>query len=289
MLSGCPIYSPAHIFKPVSGCFELSASGLFTRAAMEPFGPNRLLSRSGPGVSPEGPERSGGRRCRRAPGVRRLVGGCRVEAGRKRTNFHRKLTPLPPGPPSPIASGQVARSEKCGPVALVILCLQEQVPGDQSICIGFVCQPSPPCFHPSFRPTETPIPGASADAQVGPRLPFGERASPTHHTGRRAALTPTCGLFPEPALLVPLNAPSCPVAAHRPPDATHLRVGQQGYRELSIELRAQVSRPSSDPRVASLQSAANRWQLRPGADIRSAARAGRRQWAGRARASSARS
>ena len=32
MLSGCPVYSPAHIFKPVSGCFELSASGLFTRA-----------------------------------------------------------------------------------------------------------------------------------------------------------------------------------------------------------------------------------------------------------------
>ena len=52
-----------------------------------------------PGGSPEGPERSGGRRCRRAPGGQRLVGGCRVEAGRKRTSFHRKLTPLPPGPP----------------------------------------------------------------------------------------------------------------------------------------------------------------------------------------------
>ena len=44
-------------------------------------------------------------------------------------------------------------------------------------------------------------------------------------TGRHAALAPTdkpalappCGLFPEPALLMPLDAPSCPVAAHRPP------------------------------------------------------------------------
>ena len=34
------------------------------RAEREPFGHKRLLSRSGPGVSPEGPERSGGRRSR---------------------------------------------------------------------------------------------------------------------------------------------------------------------------------------------------------------------------------
>ena len=52
-----------------------------------------------------------------APDVRKLVRGCRVEVVRKRTSFHRKLTPLPPGPHSPFASGQVVRSEKCGPVA----------------------------------------------------------------------------------------------------------------------------------------------------------------------------
>ena len=37
-----------------------------------------------------------------------------------RTGLHRKLTPLPPSPPHPLASGQVVRSEKCGPVALAL-------------------------------------------------------------------------------------------------------------------------------------------------------------------------
>ena len=43
-----------------------------------------------------------------------------------------------------------------------------------------------------------------------------------------------CGLFPEPALLVPLDAPACPVAAHRPPDAPNLSIGKGGI-ELSVE------------------------------------------------------
>ena len=53
-------------------------------------------------------------------------------------------------------------------------------------------------------------------------------------------------------------------------------------------MRAQVSSPSSEPPSASLQSAANRAQLRPGAVARSAGFDGRRQLAGRARASPAR-
>ena len=93
---------------------------------------------------------------------------------------------------------------------------------------------SPPPPPPRFRPTETPIPRRPTDAQVDPRLPFGKRASPTHHTGRRAALAPSRRLLPEPALLMPLGAPSCPVAAHRPPDATNLSIGQ-GTGELSIQ------------------------------------------------------
>ena len=50
-----------------------------------------------------------------------------------------------------------------------------------------------------------------------------------------------------------------------------------GTENSRFRVRAQVSRPSSEPPRASLQSAVNRWQLRPGADTRSAARAGRRQ------------
>ena len=147
----------------------------------------------------------------------------------------------------------------------------------------------PSAFAVRFRPTETPIPGASADAQVGPRLPFGERASPTHHTGRRAALTPTCGLFPEPALLVPLDAPSCPVAAHRPPDAPNLSIGPGGRRTLDLGCAPRSAGPRPSRPGPALQSAANRAQLRPGAVARSAGFDGRRQLAGRARASSARS
>ena len=117
------------------------------------------------------------------------------------------------------------------------------MPRERSICIGRSCANlRPHVFTPSFRPTETPIPGPSADAQVGPRLPLGERASPPHHTGHHASLAPTdkpaltrpCGLFPEPRLLMPLDAPACPVAAHRAPDAPHFRLRQR-YGELAVE------------------------------------------------------
>ena len=109
-----------------------------------------------------------------APGVRRLSRAAR-HPGRDRghdgsAHASTESSPRsPPDPPSPIASGQVARSEKCGPVALALLCLREQLPRARSICIGRSCANlRPHVFAPSFCPTETPIPGPSADAQVGP-------------------------------------------------------------------------------------------------------------------------
>ena len=111
-------------------------------------------------------------------------------------------------------------------------------PRARTICIGFRVPPSPQAFAVRFRPTETPIPGPSADAKVGPRLPLGERASPPHHTGAhptdKPALAPACCLPEQPRLLMPLDAPARPIAAHRPPDAPNLSIGQ-GNGELSIQ------------------------------------------------------
>ena len=50
----------------------------------------------------------------------------------------------------------------------------------------------------------------------------------------KPALTHPCGLFPEPRLLMPLDAPACPVAAHRAPDAPHFRLRQR-HGELAVE------------------------------------------------------
>ena len=78
-------------------------------------------------------------------------------------------------------------------MTLALLYLQEQVPGARSICIGSCANFRPPTFAVRFHPTETPIPGASADAQVGPRLPLGERepARRPDTAGPLAVATPT--------------------------------------------------------------------------------------------------
>ena len=54
---------------------------------------------------------------------------------------------------------------------------------------------------------------------------------PTLHTRRQAAPLAPGGLSPEPALRVPMDAPACPVAAHRPPDALYLSIGQVGLEQ----------------------------------------------------------
>ena len=201
-----------------------------------------------PGGSPEGPERSGGRRCRRAPGVRRLVGGCRVEAGRKRTGFHRKLTPLPPGPPLTHRVGadcKVREVRAGGPRPLMPSRTRARSPIYLYWLFSLTRR-----YHVA-RLTPADSHGARSCSSGCP--------GPTHHTGRHAALAPTdkpalappCGLFPEPALLMPLDAPSCPVAAHRPPDAPNLSIGQvdgelsiQGARPVVLWTHNRQTRPT---------------------------------------------
>ena len=53
------------------------------------------------------------------------------------------------------------------------------------------------------------------------------------HAGVQSAPLATCRLFPEPGLLMPMNAPACPVAAHRAPGDPNLSIGQ-GYGELAV-------------------------------------------------------
>ena len=65
---------------------------------------------------------------------------------------------------------------------------------------------------------------------------------------------------------MPLDAPACPVAAHRAPDAPNLSIRQCGLNSL-LRFRAQVSRPSSEQPSASLQSAANSPQFLPSAVV----------------------
>ena len=171
-----------------------------------------------------------------------------------------------------------------------LLCFQEQVPGERSICIGFVSHLSPPGFRRPLSPLQN---RRYQVARLTPRSAHGCRSvsEPTRRTapGRRAALAPSRRLPEEPALLVPLDAPACPVAAHAAPDATHLRVGQ-GYRELSIER----ARPGQQAlvRSASGQLAERREQMAVAPRCRYQVR--RSRWPSpvgreRARASSARS
>ena len=127
---------------------------------------------------------------------------------------------------------------------------------------AFVSQNLRPIFRPRKRRYHV--------ARLTPRSAHGCRSvsepAPTHHTGRHTSLAPTdkpafpppCGLFPEPALLMPLDAPACPVAAHRPPDAPNLSIGQ-GDGELSI----QGARPDQQAlvRAAQRQLAERREQM----------------------------
>ena len=106
-----------------------------------------------------------------APGVRRLVGECRVEQGRKRTGFHRKLTPLPPGPPpSPMASwaGCEVRAVRAGGPRLLYAFKNECPERDLSV-LAFSANFRPPAFAVRFRPTETPVPGPPRNTQGDPR------------------------------------------------------------------------------------------------------------------------
>ena len=87
--------NPVHVGVPRRGSCIRHASG-----AGSPGRPhNQPLSLSGPGCHPEGRSAAEDGVAVDAPGVRRLVRWCRVEAVSNRTGFHRKLTPLPPGPP----------------------------------------------------------------------------------------------------------------------------------------------------------------------------------------------
>ena len=201
-----------------------------------------------PGGAPEGPERSGGRRCRRAPGVRRLVGECRVEAGRKRTNFHRKLTPLPPGPP-----------------------LTHRVGADCKVREVRAGGPRP--LMPSRASARRPIYLYWLFSLT--RRYHVARLTPADSHGARSCSSGVPARRTTPDAMPPLR----PVAAHKPPDAPNLSIGQ-GDGELSI----QDARPGQQAlvRSASGQLAERREQV-------AVAPRCRRQWAGRARASSARS
>ena len=109
------------------------------------------------------------------------------------------------------------------------------------------------------------------------------------HAGVQSAPLATYRLFPEPGLLMPMNAPACPVAAHRAPGDPNLSIGQ-GDGELSI----QGSRPAQQAlvRAAQRQLTERREQgtvaPRCSGEVRSPRRAVA-SWAGRGRASSARS
>ena len=157
------------------------------------------------------------------------------------------LTPLPPGPP-PLthrvwAGCEVREVRADGPRPSYAF--ESKCPESDLSVLGVVCQPSPPphVFAPSFSPTETPIPGPSADAQVGPRLPLGERASPPHHTGHHASLAPT----DKPALTrpvrpvsraTPADVPgraSVPCSGTQTANAPNLSIGKGGGIELSVE------------------------------------------------------
>ena len=95
-----------------------------------------------------------------------------------------------------------------------------------------------------------PVPPRPADALDFPRRAVMLKGSPgpTLHTRRQPAPLAPGGLSPEPALRVPMDAPACPVAAHRPPDALYLSIGQVGL-ELSIER----SRPGQQAVVRAAQ------------------------------------
>ena len=80
----------------------------------------------------------------------------------------------------------------------------------------------------------------------------------------------------------PLGRAIVPCSGTQDRQTPRTSASARGTENSRFRVRAQVSRPSSEPPSASLQSAANNEQFLPVAVARSAGFDGRRQWAGRA-------
>ena len=161
--------------------------------------------------------------------------------GVKRQCFHRfaqETHPAPPlHPPHPSASGQVARPEHCGPLALapckagtarrtarnrgfaphspprVLLNYQDNTNSPEAVLAVLASRYTPIDGHRvhALDPCDVAVREAVVVHDGPLRIAKCELGLACHTGGETAPLAP-CGLSPEPGLLMPMTAPACPVS-----------------------------------------------------------------------------